>query len=541
MTLFNIFNLFSGGLTTTGSEQSDLIIGSFGSDTLDGNGGNDLVFGLSGDDKISGGLGDDTLFGGRGHDHIVGNKGDDRMVGGAGNDLLEWNNGDGSDLMLGGDGDDRVQVNFNTDLVNTDLQNKDVAEFSLTPAGVQFARVELNDQTAAGLFQLDIRDTETLETNFGGGDDTAVIKGDLLGEIDLDLDGGAGIDTLDLSQVADAVIVNLKTGKLNASSATGFENVIGTAYDDKILGDKNSNEISGLDGADQILGRAGNDTLVGNKGDDFVFGGRGNDTLVWNNGDGSDLLDGGKGNDLVQVNFDTDLVNENLENKDVAEFSVTDAGVQFARIELNGQTKAGLFQLDIRDTETLETNFGAGDDAAVLVGKVLDEVILDLDGGEGVDLLDLSQVATAVDVNLATGAVSATDPVYVTASETVAGPSSAVNFEDVTGTAFDDVITGNDGDNVIRGGAGNDTLVGGDGADTFVFFEEDAGIDVINDFVFGQDSLLFRTSDPEVTTASLLGNLSQVGDDVELAFNNKVITFEDTVVTDFHADDFMIA
>jgi Ca2+-binding RTX toxin-like protein len=590
MPFFNFYNPFFGGLKISGSDRGDLIFGSFGNDHIAGNDGNDLIFGLFGNDKLSGGLGDDKIFGGFGrdileggdgedhlyggfgNDRIVGNKGDDRMFGGWGNDLLVWNNGDGSDLMHGGSGYDLVQVNFDTDLVNDDLRNKDVAEFSATDQGVRFARIELNDQAERGLFQLDIRETEALETNFGGGDDTAVIKGDVLEEIVLDLDGGDGVDTLDLSQAAAAVPVDLAAGTVGGSKVENFENVIGTEFDDNIAGDEQDNVISGLGGVDTIFGGAGDDSLVANKGNDFVYGGKGNDALVWNNGDGSDLLDGGDGDDLVQVNFNTDLVNDDLRNKDVAEFSVTDEGVRFARVELNDQTERGLFQLDVRDTETLETNFGGGDDAAVIKDTVLDEIVLDLDGGDGVDLLDFSQAASGVDVDLAAGTIGdvldvatgeapegvvsgsgdgvvdtsgaagiPVDPSDIDTSALALSASSAVNFENVNGTAFDDTITGDDQDNVIRGGAGNDLMRGGAGADTFVFFEEDAGVDIILDFEFGVDRLEFATSDPDVTTENLLANMTQVGDDVELALNNKVITFDDVVATDFNADDFLIA
>ena len=84
-------------------------------------------------------------------------------------------------------------------------------------------------------------------------------------------------------------------------------------------------------------------------------------------------------------------------------------------------------------------------------------------------------------------------------------------------------------------------MSGGGGADTFVFFEEDQGIDLILDFEIGVDQMAFVTTDPNVTTENLLANMTQVGDDVELALNNKVITFEDALIADFSADDFMIA
>ncbi|WP_421982366.1 calcium-binding protein [Roseibium sp.] len=509
-----------------GGHGNDKIFGGFGHDLMFGGKGNDKIFGGHGNDNLNGGDGEDTLRGGKGYDRLVGNKGNDRMFGGSGDDLLVWNNGDGSDLMHGGSGYDRVQVNFNTDLVNNDLQNKDVAEFSVTPQGVQFARVELNDQNVNGLFQLDIRKTEVLETNFGGGDDTAQIVDTVLDEIKLDLDGGDGIDTLDLSRAAEGVEVDLDAGTVEDSKAVNFENVIGTEFDDKITGDDQDNFISGLGGVDTIYGGGGNDILVANKGNDFVFGEDGDDLLVWNNGDGSDLMDGGADHDRVQVNFNTDLVNDDLQNKDVAEFSVTPEGVKFARVEVNDQTVNGLFQLDIRNTEALETNFGGGDDTAQIVDTVLEEIELDLDGGDGIDTLDLSRASEGVDVDLATGSLG--------------DSSTAVNFENVIGTNFNDVIAGDDQDNVIQSGSGLDILSGGAGADTFVFTQDDTGVKIITDFEIGVDSLLFVT-DAGLTAADLVDQLTQIGDDVQLDVNGKLLTFENASVEDFSTDAFLFA
>ncbi|MEO0821866.1 MAG: calcium-binding protein [Pseudomonadota bacterium] len=500
-----------------GTDEADIITGTDAANVIAGGGANDVIEGLGGDDILVGNLGDDTVFGG------------------AGDDLLIWNNGDGSDLLNGGTGDDRVQVNFqqNTDLSDTDLQNDDVAEIADSDNGVQFNRVAVNGQAVNGLFQLDIEETETLEVNFGGGEDTARLIEDAPFEIALELDGGAGTDELDLSQLGDAgVDLDLATGEFASiggqpsdDTAVNFENAIGTEGDDVISGTDDANVISGLGGVDSLFGNGGDDELVANKGNDFVFGGDGNDLIVWNNGDGSDLFDGGADDDTVQVNFNTDLVNDDLQNKDVAEFSVTDEGVQFARIELNDQAVNGLFQLDIRNTEALETNFGGGDDTAVIVDTVLDEIELVLDGGEGVDTLDLIGAAAGVEVDLAAG---------------TAGSATAVNFENVTGTNFNDVIRGDDQDNVIRAGAGTDILEGGDGADTFLFFAEDAGFKVIVDFEFGEDRLVFAT-DEGVTSDELADLLVQDGDDVQLAFNGKEITIEDAQVADFDAGDFLIA
>ncbi len=496
-------------------ENFENVIGSEFDDVISGDKGHNVISGLGGDDTLKGDKGDDVL---------VANKGDDRVFGAKGDDKLIWNNGDGSDLMHGGVGYDLLQVNFDTDLVNDDLQNKDVAEFSVTPLGVQFARVELNDQTAAGLFELDVRKTEVLETNFGDGDDAARILDNLLAKIKLDLDGGDGKDLLDFSKASAAVEVDLESGTAGTAHVENFENMIGSEFDDVIVGNESDNVISGLGGEDILKGREGDDSLVANKGDDRVFGGKGDDELIWNNGDGSDLMHGGVGYDRLQVNFDTDLVDDDLQNKDVAEFSVTPLGVEFARVELNDQTAAGLFQLDVRKTEVLETNFGDGDDAALILDNVLDKIKLELDGGDGKDLLDFSGASAGVDVDLAAG---------------TAGTAHVENFEDVTGSEFDDVIVGDEGDNTIRGGVGNDGLTGGAGEDIFVFFQDDVGVDIIFDFEFGVDQLQFVTNE-DLTAAEVVDKLAQNGSDVELELNGKLISIENALVGDFDTDDFMI-
>ncbi len=56
------------------------------------------------------------------------------------------------------------------------------------------------------------------------------------------------------------------------------------------------------------------------------------------------------------------------------------------------------------------------------------------------------------------------------------------NIDNITGSAFDDVLVGNASDNVIQGGAGKDILKGGGGADTFVYTATTEGMDTIIDF-----------------------------------------------------------
>ena len=74
-----------------------------------------------------------------------------------------------------------------------------------------------------------------------------------------------------------------------------------------------------------------------------------------------------------------------------------------------------------------------------------------LDGGTGTDTVDYSASSAGVTVNLTNaGAQSGGD----------AAGDILSNFENITGSAFADVLTGDANANVISGGAGNDTIAG---------------------------------------------------------------------------------
>lgn len=78
-----------------------------------------------------------------------------------------------------------------------------------------------------------------------------------------------------------------------------------------------------------------------------------------------------------------------------------------------------------------------------------------IDGGSGTDTIDYSSVTARVGVNLQSGGTAG-----------AASSDMFISIENVTGSAFDDLIYGTDGANTIRGGEGNDRLRGEDGDDT---------------------------------------------------------------------------
>jgi Ca2+-binding RTX toxin-like protein len=152
--------------------------------TLNGNAGADTLTGGDGADRVSGGEAADVLDGGAGDDEISGDRGADQMGGGAGDDVLEWNNGDGSDLATGGDGADLVRVNGS-------VTDGDAMEVAPAGAGIRFQRTNLVP------FTIDL-DTERIEMNGLGGDDTIAAKAGLAGRLGVLADGGSGNDRIEV-------------------------------------------------------------------------------------------------------------------------------------------------------------------------------------------------------------------------------------------------------------------------------------------------------------------------------------------------------
>ncbi|MEZ6059238.1 MAG: calcium-binding protein [Planctomycetaceae bacterium] len=236
---------------------------------FDGGDGNDLLIGGDGADILRGGAGDDV---------IVGGKGDDFMYGDDGDDLLIWNNGDNSDLMEGGAGTDTVQVN-GADGAGDDFR------IAANGSRVQFDRTNLIS------FTLDIGTTEILDVNEQGGDGHIAVE-DVQGIADLqviDVDGGAGRDVIRGSSSRTGIV-------FVAEGGDGVDIIIGSNGDDILSGGADDDVIFGRDGNDVLFGGDGRDILFGGLGDDSLFGDAGNDWLF--GGLGRDLLDGGDGFDI---------------------------------------------------------------------------------------------------------------------------------------------------------------------------------------------------------------------------------------------------
>ena len=422
----------------TGSNHSDLIIGSgnnesfdgrTGDDTIDGGGGfdrlrftssrygdvevdleagtatgtrNDDAFsytisniehvsGGNGNDELRGGAAAEQLDGGRGDDTLIGGAGDDTLHGGAGADVLEGGAGAGDMLAYWGS-DAGVSVNLATGAVSGGHAEGD------TVSGFEWVWGSSHDDTLIGY--------DHGQNVLWGGEGADHIDG-----------GGADNDWAAYGGSDAAISVNLATGAVSGGHAEGdtlvsIERVFGSSYDD---------------------------TLVGDDGDNVLDGGYG----------GADHIDGGSGSDVASYQFSDSGVQINLAT------GMASGGYA------EGDTLIGIegFWGSSHD----DTLIGNDGDGQFWGGAGADF----LDGGAGNDTLDYEEDSadTGVSVNLATGAVSGGDA----EGDTISG------FENVAGSSYADTLIGDSGDNTLEGhrgddelygGAGNDVLMGGAGDDT---------------------------------------------------------------------------
>ena len=421
----------------TGSNFDDTLSGDAGANTLKGSIGNDTLNGNDGADLLDGGVGNDTLNGGDGSDTFIGEAGNDVMDGGAGSDIVDYS---------------AIASGVTVDLSSTAAQNTG----------------------GAGTDTL-----SNIENLVGTGFDDVITAS----AADNILVGGLGTDTLSYAGATAGVTISLASGASQATggsgtdTVSGFENLTGSAFADSLSGDTNANVIHGGDGADTVNGDAGADTLYGDAGADTVSGGVGTDTLyggadndTLSGGDDADMLFGGLGNDAMDGGNGIDTAN----------YSDATAGVKVNLATLVAQNTVGAGTDTLSNIENLigsAFNDTLTGDAGVNVidGGLGNDI---MDGAGGIDTVTYASAGSAVTVDLS----------IVVAQNTVgAGIDTVKNFENVTGSDFNDTLTGNSAINLLTGGLGgdslygggnNDILDGGDGADLL-----DGGVG--NDTLYG--------------------------------------------------------
>jgi hypothetical protein len=288
------------------------------------------------------------------------------------------------------------------------------------------------------------------------------------GSIAGNLDGGGGGDTLDYSQLAGPVTVNLanNTAPNIGGTFANISNFIGSAGSDTLIGpdspstwDINGSNSGSVNGStfssfENLLG--------GSAADQFAFlpGG----SIAGN-------LDGGGGSNTLDYSQFAAAVTIDLANN-----TATGIGGTFANITtfigsavsntLAGPNTPTIWVLTGPNAVTVGPFTFVGFQN-LLGGSSDDRFVIDsgaslsgtLDGGGGVNTLDYSNYAGGITVDLPLDLATAIGQ-GVFDIQNVTG---SIGNDLMVGTAGANVLIGGTGRNVIIGGGGNDTIVGGGG------------------------------------------------------------------------------
>lgn len=518
-----------------GDNANNVIEGGAGSDVMAGWGGIDTVSYVNAASSIavdltasSGSLGEaagDHIYD---FENVIGSRFADTIVGTAGDNVLQGRAG--ADYLDAGAGIDWASYENSGNAVTANLT---------TGLGT---RGEANGDTLIGF------------ENLRGGTRADILTGDTGNNV---IAGGAGADTLDGGDGVDWASYQFSTGAVTASLATGagtqgdangdvlsnFENLRGGAGADRLTGDANGNVLEGKGGRDTLDGGAGFDwasyetatagvvanmaTATGTSGEaqndvySNVEGLRGSmfdDRLVGNAFDnwfdgwlgGADTFDGAGGSDWVSYETADAATAVNMGAGHHTQFATGDL---FINIENVRGSRAADALVGDMGNNILEG--GAGADY--------------LDGAGGIDTASYQGAASGVSADL--GRPSADGSAHGTGSRGDAAGDFLNNFENLIGSAFDDVLFGNSGDNSLTGGAGPDIFG----------FRDGTGTDTVTDFAVagpGKDTL-------DVSLVSGINGLSdltltQVGADTQIGLAGQgTVVLLNTLVTDIDASHFV--
>lgn len=452
----------------TGTFLPDVIFGTNGDDTIRGGGGLDVLSGLDGADWIDGEGGDDILNGGEGNDILISGAGVATVLtflnGNEGDDVLYAASGGIAENFDGGDGIDTVSFFYRDRAVDVRLGVESIPLLDTIRNvehvfGTRFddsIRGDSNDNALSGGAGAD---------NLSGGEGNDL----LVGGIGADrMDGGTGIDTASYRDELGAVFVNLTLGRGYGNAAEGdtmtsVENATGTAYNDVLIGSQGDNVLDG---------GAGSDLLIGALGADHLVGGLGNDTVSYEDNQGgvfANLATRSGFNNSAQGDTYDNV--ENLVGGIYADFLIGDDGIN--RLE-------------------------GGDGNDVLIGGLGPDILV---GGNGIDTASYEDNQGAVQVSLATGR----------GTGNAAEGDQLFGIENLTGSAFADVLTGDANANRLDGGLGADRLTGGAGADTFVIYSADGAVDTITDFETGIDRIEMSGSATGMAAGALASSAFHTG------------------------------
>lgn len=499
-----------------GTAEDDVIEGLRGNDTLEGGGGKDQIAGGGGDDSLDGGDGNDTLFSGElfktpytltpdlpwddrlDRDTLIGGKGDDLIVAGIG------------DTIDGGVGRDSLILSLVGAEAAVSLKlSQLLSQAPVTIAGTTVSGIEGVRYLIGSAFADDI-DARGVSTWIaaGGGDDRVDMTG-TFGSVA----GGDGDDTL--------------IGAIYAQGGNGDDTITsGKSGGATLEGGAGGDLITGGDGDDNLYANAyqvdetetARDILDGGDGDDHIWAGLGDDAM------------GGAGFDVLVLSLATSRRGVTIDASAMAlgGTSVV-AGGTISGFDQIGNIIGSAFNdtLTVGETRSLMSyDMGAGNDRITLNAGLTygyagagDDVVFyregargSVDGGEGADTLNFSQVDHAVTWAIVSGlSLSGFEAVVGSDYGDTLTSGGVTGFHVIGGDGDDALSTTGSGNHWLEGGLGNDSLVGNYGVSRLSGGNGDDSL--TSDFAAGTvlsggagvDTLTCLTYD--LTKASLAGDI----------------------------------
>jgi len=449
-----VIDLTAATGTGMGSDTLADVQNAFGSefaDTITGNSLNNVLRGLN-PALNTGALDDDD------DDVIDGLAGADTMSGEDGNDtILQGTAADGADTINGGsntaDGD------------TVDYSGRTNALYVAPGAGAVSGEGGCPLGTGC---EDDNVGTDLENFTLGSGADEFVGSGNAEfvtpGAGDDDVDGNGGADTLDLSDAAGDVTVDLPGGTATGNGSDTFEDIEGVATgdgNDTVIWDGetpaalvefnggagtdtvdassatvavniNLTAINPDDDVENLTGGSGSDTLVGNVRNNVLIGNDGDDEI--DAGNGNDSVEGGQGNDLLSDGGGADV----LVYRNAPSGVTVDTANGFAS---GGDGEDSIFGL-------FETVLGSDFDDDITGGQSSVDAPNTLKGFGGNDVI--------------TG-TNSTDTIRGGAGNDELRGGSGDDL--VAGSGGNDILFGSAGDDRLKGGGGNDNGIGGRGFD----------------------------------------------------------------------------
>jgi Ca2+-binding RTX toxin-like protein len=476
---FDKFGIGSDTLTGGHFDDSFLLLVDTHTDVIYGNGGEDTIDYRFSDRGLTIDLAHNevsALFNGNvvdvanvyGIEDVRGSSHDDIITGNSSDNVIEG--GYGADTIDGKGGFNTVSYAHSAAPVNISMNAPGVVQHGGDAEGDRLYSIEGIIGSAGD---------DTINGSFGGNNT---------------IEGGAGADILMGAVTSiDSHHIDVNTVSYLHSSA-GVEINLGEVLQHGGDAEGDQLVLVGNTGAfDNVIGSQFADQLTGNAFNNHLGGEAGNDTLYHTTG--GDIIDGGADSDTYFVgqlssaqSFGNDGVYIDLQDGAQVYFADGSHDTLYGIENLVGSQKGDVLQIDPTSGINGTTIQGGGGDD-VIGGSASNDFLYGdpgrdtITGGAGADYIDggyeaNTQMSNTANYNTSASGVAVFLQNLDAASNPIAGPGRGflgdaqgdvlVNIQNLTGSAYNDVLVGDAGNNILTGGDGNDHLIGGPGQDTLI-------------------------------------------------------------------------